>query len=811
MPYPSGSQAFSLQDNSTLDQSLYFLPGTYMLAWSQASRAGQVNPYWFQLNGTNVGSEYAIGNTSWTSTSATFAIYTAGTYTIGFSGTTTPPGDESVGLDDMLLSAVAPQLPALTTVNVAAGATWDLNGSTQTLGALSGAAGGLVLDSGALIIGGNGASTVFAGAISGSGSLTVAGSSASVALTGTSSYTGATTVTAGTLAFASIANADGQTPSSLGSPAAANGTIALGYANSTSGYLQFVGSASCASNRTIYLANGSTLDASGAAGAVITLTGGTAVNLNGSQLTLAGGGEGVVTGRIVDAIGSGSVVKTGSGTWILAGTNSYPGTTSVQAGVLDATTTAALPGYLSGQVSVAPEAVLAVQSTTGSIGWSSAQIDRLANEIAWSSNSLLGIDTTRGNFTYGTSIPQGQAFGIAKVGINTLTLSGANGYTGPTALLGGTLSLASSSALGNTDAIVFFGGSLQYTSSNTNDYSSLIQDSIGPVSIDTNGHAVTFASPIDASNTGGLLKTGAGTLSLAAANGYGGSTTIQAGVLNFSNGGLSSGGVTFTGGTLQYAAGNGQDVSSQIVNSTAAMAVDTNGQSVTFNTPLAASNVGGLTKLGSGTLAISGGGHGYGGPTRILAGTLQLGGYSASSPVAHYSFDGNTNDSSGNGNNGTLTGATYTAGPSGQAISFNGNQSVAVPNSSSLQLSGDFTVSAWFNLDAAGLASNVNGILGTRFGQDQTFDVKVDGLDGKIHGDVGTGSNWINTGLDINNLSINPGQWYMVTYVITPTGAQLYFDGVDEQNFTWATTTPTFMTPAAGGRCRSAKVPRTNT
>ncbi len=112
MPYPSGSQAFSLQDNSTLDQSLYFLPGTYMLAWSQASRAGQVNPYWFQLNGTNVGSEYAIGNTSWTSTSATFAIYTAGTYTIGFSGTTTPPGDESVGLDDMLLSAVAPQLPA---------------------------------------------------------------------------------------------------------------------------------------------------------------------------------------------------------------------------------------------------------------------------------------------------------------------------------------------------------------------------------------------------------------------------------------------------------------------------------------------------------------------------------------------------------------------------------------------------------------------------------------------------------------------------------------------------------------------------
>ena len=130
-----------------------------------------------------------------------------------------------------------------------------------------------------------------------------------------------------------------------------------------------------------------------------------------------------------------------------------------------------------------------------------------------------------------------------------------------------------------------------------------------------------------------------------------------------------------------------------------------------------------------------------------------------------------------------------------------------MPNSGSLQLSGDFTVSAWFNLDAAGLASNVNGILGTRLGQDQTFDVKVDGLDGKIHGDVGTGSNWINTGLDINNLSINPGQWYMVTYVITPTGAQLYFNGVDEQNYTWAATNPTFMTAAAGADADRPKFP----
>jgi hypothetical protein len=71
--------------------------------------------------------------------------------------------------------------------------------------------------------------------------------------------------------------------------------------------------------------------------------------------------------------------------------------------------------------------------------------------------------------------------------------------------------------------------------------------------------------------------------------------------------------------------------------------------------------------------------------------------------VAAYSFDegsGSTvTDSSGNGNTGTVSGATWTgAGKYGGALSFNGtNARINVPNSASLQLSSGMTLEAWVN------------------------------------------------------------------------------------------------------------------
>jgi hypothetical protein len=63
-------------------------------------------------------------------------------------------------------------------------------------------------------------------------------------------------------------------------------------------------------------------------------------------------------------------------------------------------------------------------------------------------------------------------------------------------------------------------------------------------------------------------------------------------------------------------------------------------------------------------------------------------------------MDGNTAiDRSSGGNNGTITGATKTIGKVGQALSFNGSgDSITVPYSASLDISGDHTISAWVYL-----------------------------------------------------------------------------------------------------------------
>lgn len=121
------------------------------------------------------------------------------------------------------------------------------------------------------------------------------------------------------------------------------------------------------------------------------------------------------------------------------------------------------------------------------------------------------------------------SFGLA--GSGTLTFTGSNPYTGSTAIDGGVLVMGSADALAGGGDIEFGGGTLRYTGANTLDYSSRFQNSSGPISIDTNGETVTFASAIDASNAGGLEKLGLGILYLNAANLFAGPTTVVSGTL----------------------------------------------------------------------------------------------------------------------------------------------------------------------------------------------------------------------------------------------------------------------------------------
>src|SRR5678816_2454810 len=120
--------------------------------------------------------------------------------------------------------------------------------------------------------------------------------------------------------------------------------------------------------------------------------------------------------------------------------------------------------------------------------------------------------------------------GINKAGVGTLTLTGANSYTGGTTLSGGILAF---SALNNLDSggITFDGGTLQWAGTNTTDVSTrTVTFGSGGGTLDVVANNVTLAA-IGNNGAGSLTKTGAGTLTLNGVNTYSGGTLLNAGIL----------------------------------------------------------------------------------------------------------------------------------------------------------------------------------------------------------------------------------------------------------------------------------------
>ena len=84
--------------------------------------------------------------------------------------------------------------------------------------------------------------------------------------------------------------------------------------------------------------------------------------------------------------------------------------------------------------------------------------------------------------------------------------------------------------------------------------------------------------------------------------------------------------------------------------------------------------------------------------------------------VANYAFNGNANDESGNGNNGTVNGATLTTDRFGivdKAYLFNGiDNDISVPFSNSLNsIQNQFTITAWVFMDGGGGAGGCCPVL----------------------------------------------------------------------------------------------------
>jgi autotransporter-associated beta strand protein len=205
---------------------------------------------------------------------------------------------------------------------------------------------GNIANGGLTVVPRGSATITLSGNISGSGGLTRSSTGTGTAiLSGANTFTGAVLISNGSISASSLNRVVGGTASSnLGAPTTAgNGTISVGTANSpTSGTLNLIYTGSGeTTDRVINLgatATGTTavLDQSGTG--VLKFTSNITSAAASKTLRLQGSTAG--TGEISGAIGNNSVsnitslVKEGTGTWTLSGTNTYTGPTTVSAGAL---------------------------------------------------------------------------------------------------------------------------------------------------------------------------------------------------------------------------------------------------------------------------------------------------------------------------------------------------------------------------------------------------------------------------------------------------------------------------------------------
>jgi autotransporter-associated beta strand protein len=289
----------------------------------------------------------------------------------------------------------------------------------------------------------------------------------------------------------------------------------------------------------------------------------------------------------------------------------------------------------------------------------------------------------------------------------------ANTYSGTTTInSGATLELANVNALQNTTLDTGTSGSqvVTLTVAGANTYNiGAIQggDTLdfgnNTISVGANNATTSFTGTL-AGAGGSLTKAGTGTLTLSASNTYDGTTTISAGTIQIDHANaLGAGGnITFGGGGLKYGTGITQDLSSRIKNSSSAILVDTNGQSVTWGNALGSTNSSGLTKNGTGTLTLSAN-NTYAGATTINTGTLEI---SGAGRLGGGSYAGNI----------TIAGAFTYNSTADQTLSglVSGAGYMAKVGTGTLTLSGSNTMSGTLDIFGGTVRLEHSSALGTK-------------------------------------------------------------------------------------------------
>jgi fibronectin-binding autotransporter adhesin len=284
----------------------------------------------------------------------------------------------------------------------------------------------------------------------------------------------------------------------------------------------------------------------------------------------------------------------GSGTWSLF-SNSWSDTTGQFVGPMTPQPGFAIFGGASGTVTV--------DDSNGNVGVTGMQFVSDGYHLTGDAINLVGqsgaapvLRVSSGDTAIIDNVLDG-VDGLNKTDGGTLVLNGSNIYTGTTTLSGGYLSVSSDANLGAaSNPLDFEGGTLKITGTGFQQTSRNIVWGSAGGGFDIDDANNTFTVTQALTGTGGLLKSGAGTLVLSGANTYAGGTVIGA-------------------GTLQ---GDSTSLQGNITNNaTLAFAQNADGTFVG-----AISGSGGLIKNGAGTLTLSGV-NSYGGGTIVNAGTLQ--------------------------------------------------------------------------------------------------------------------------------------------------------------------------------------------
>ncbi|HOI97227.1 MAG TPA: LamG domain-containing protein [Candidatus Pacearchaeota archaeon] len=180
--------------------------------------------------------------------------------------------------------------------------------------------------------------------------------------------------------------------------------------------------------------------------------------------------------------------------------------------------------------------------------------------------------------------------------------------------------------------------------------------------------------------------------------------------------------------------------------------------------------------------------------------------YNHGGPVAYWDMDEGSglkiNDKSGNGNDGTISGAAWTQGKYGSALSFDGADDYAsVANSVSLNPTSKITVGLWAKRNGAGTGVTP-GLLSKRangFGLIWQGGADADILSTRIYQSDGTA---INSG-NINNI-LSVGAWRYITLVADGTNVITYVDGVPKKSVPYNGTILTGTTSLTIGQQSSA-------